>query len=251
MNNAGIPCELVTGEDRRQPIANGEQMPLIVNDDGEVVAPMVSSTIEMINLGRLFEVAVIDEIQMIQDNQRGWAWTNAILGVNAKEIHLCGEETVVPLIKRIFASLHEKVEVKRYERLSKLELSDETLNGNWNNVREGDCVVAFSRRKIFEVQKEIEKKTGMKCAVIYGSLPPDNRARQAALFNDPNNEYKVLVASDAVGMGLNLKIKRTVFESLHKFDGSMLKPLSISQVKQIGGRAGRYNIGYDVGLITT
>ncbi|OMJ26358.1 ATP-dependent RNA helicase SUV3L, mitochondrial [Smittium culicis] len=251
MNNLGKPCELITGEDKRVPTVNGEPMETVLNDDGEVVVPMISSTIEMTNYARMFEVAVIDEIQMIQDFNRGWAWTTALLGIKAKEIHLCGEESSVPLIKRIFSSIHETVTVKRYERLSKLQTSDQTLNSKWKNVKEGDCIVAFSRKKIFEIQKQIEAITGMKCAVIYGGLPPDNRSRQANLFNDPNSEYKVLVASDAVGMGLNLKIKRTIFDSLRKFDGNNVMPLTTSQIKQIGGRAGRFNVGYDTGIITT
>ncbi|OMJ17980.1 ATP-dependent RNA helicase SUV3L, mitochondrial [Smittium culicis] len=251
MNNLGKPCELITGEDKRMPTVNGEIMETVINDEGEIVTPMLSSTIEMSNFAREFEVAVIDEIQMIQDSQRGWAWTNVLLGIKAREIHLCGEESSVPLVKKIFGSLHEKVIVKKYERLSKLQTSDQTLNANWKNIKEGDCVVAFSRKKIFEIQKQVESVTGMKCAVIYGGLPPDNRSRQANLFNDPTSEYKVLIASDAVGMGLNLKIRRTIFDSLKKFDGNTFKPLTTSQIKQIGGRAGRFNVGYDIGIITT
>jgi ATP-dependent RNA helicase SUPV3L1/SUV3 len=75
---------------------------------------------------------------------------------------------------------------------------------------------------------------------VYGSLPPETRVQQAALFNDPNNEYDFLVASDAIGMGLNLEIKRVVFESAQKFDGLNHRNLTIPEVKQIGGRAGRY-----------
>ncbi|CAN0006674.1 unnamed protein product, partial [Hapterophycus canaliculatus] len=72
----------------------------------------------------------------------------------------------------------------------------------------GDAVVAFSRRDIFSIKKEIESKTPHKCCVIYGSLPQETRAHQARLFNSEDSDYDILVASDAIGMGLNLNIRR-------------------------------------------
>jgi len=90
------------------------------------------------------------------------------------------------------------------------------------------------------MRRQIERSTGKKVATVYGSLPPETRAQQARLFNDPNNDYDFLVASDAIGMGLNLSIKRVIFEESHKFDGYSRKPLAIADIKQIAGRAGRY-----------
>lgn len=112
-------------------------------------------------------------------------------------------------------------------------------------------MVAFSRREIFEVKLAIEKSTKHKCCVIYGALPPETRRHQASLFNDQDNEYDVLVASDAVGMGLNLNIRRVVFYSLAKFNGDKMVPVEASQVKQIAGRAGRRGSVYPDGLVTT
>ncbi|KAJ2828832.1 RNA helicase [Coemansia sp. 'formosensis'] len=97
----------------------------------------------------------------------------------------------------------------------------------------------------------IEEETGLRCAVIYGGLPPETRAEQARLFNDPDSGYDVLVASDAVGMGINLTINRVVFTSLSKWDGDVVRPISVSQTRQIGGRAGRHNSGVDGGKVTT
>lgn len=82
----------------------------------------------------------------------------------------------------------------------------------------------------------MELATNHKCCVVYGALPPETRTQQAKLFNDPNSEYDVLVASDAVGMGLNLNIRRVVFYSLDKFDGDAKRPIPAPQVKQIAGR---------------
>ena len=104
-----------------------------------------------------------------------------------------------------------------------------------------DCVVAFSRSRIFTAKAEIERHTNLRCAVAYGRLPPEVRAEQAALFNDPDSGFDVLVGSDALGMGLNLKIRRVIFTQVSKYSGvgHQDEQLSTSQIKQIGGRAGR------------
>ncbi|KAI9202798.1 P-loop containing nucleoside triphosphate hydrolase protein [Polychytrium aggregatum] len=232
MNRKGVPCNLLTGEERRE------------SDDVD----LYSATVEMAPLNRIYDVAIIDEIQMINDEHRGWAWTQALLGLQAREIHLCGESTVVDLIKRICASIGEDVEVNQYNRLTSLHLSP-SLDGQFGNVKKGDAVVTFSRRNIFAVKKHIEESTGFKCAVIYGSLPPETRAEQARLFNEPGSGFDVLVASDAIGMGLNLNIKRIVFERLTKFDGEVSRYLSVSQVKQIAGRAGRFGTEHPEGYV--
>jgi ATP-dependent RNA helicase SUPV3L1/SUV3 len=127
-----------------------------------------------------------------------------LLGLRAQEIHLCGEESVVPLIKNLCEAIDDEVTVHRYNRLTPLSISDKSLNGSYKNVKKGDCVVTFARKDIFEVKKAIEKETGLRCAVVYGALPPESRALQAKAFNDASSNFDVLVASDAVGMGLNL-----------------------------------------------
>ncbi len=78
----------------------------------------------------------------------------------------------------------------------------------------GDCVVAFSREQIYNIKRSIEVNTNLKACVIYGGLPPETRKSQATLFNDFESGYDVLVASDAVGLGLNLNIKRIIFHKL-------------------------------------
>jgi len=90
------------------------------------------------------------------------------------------------------------------------------------------------------MKKKIEKETGKRCAVVYGSLPPETRAQQAALFNDPDNDYDFLAASDAIGMGLNLSIPRVIFDTAAKHDGFSFRNLNTPEIKQIAGRAGRY-----------
>jgi ATP-dependent RNA helicase SUPV3L1/SUV3 len=90
------------------------------------------------------------------------------------------------------------------------------LRGDYSKVQPGDCIVAFSKADIFSIRRQIEQTTPYKCAVIYGQLPPETRSIQARLFNEENSGYDILVASDAIGMGLNLNIRRTVFHTALK-----------------------------------
>lgn len=222
----GISCALITGEEQRIP-------------KGADVY-FRSCTVEMTPLNHAVDVAVIDEIQMIGDIERGWAWTQAFLGVQAKEVHLCGEERAVELIQSLCTTIGDECVVHRYQRLSGLETMTRSLNGRLENLQKGDAVVSFTRVGIHDLKRRIEQKTGKRCAVVYGSLPPETRAHQAALFNDPNNDYDFLAASDAIGMGLNLEIRRVLFEAVHKRDSTGFRQMSVSEIKQIGGRAGRY-----------
>ncbi|KAG8965302.1 RNA helicase [Tulasnella sp. 408] len=230
-------CNLVTGEEQR-----------IVDPE----APFASMTVEMLNPNVPYDVAVLDEVQMIADPERGAAWTKAILGLRVKELHLCGEERAVGLVKSLLEDSGDELVVHRYERLTALTVSSKSLQ-SLRNVKPGDCVVAFSRQDLFTLKYAIEKKTGLRCAMAYGGLPPEIRAEQAQLFNDPDSGYDVMVASDAVGMGLNLKIKRIVFSTLTKWDGRRDTPLTVSATKQIGGRAGRFGLHEEdsTGLVTT
>lgn len=220
----GKQCALVTGEEQRIP---------------DVDNYFRSCTVEMTPLNQQMDVAVIDEIQMIGDDERGWAWTQAVLGVQAKEVHLCGEERAVQLVQSLCRLTGDKVEIHRYERLSPLAPMNKSL-GSLKNLQKGDAVVSFSRVGIHSLKQQIETATGKRCAIVYGGLPPETRAQQAALFNDPDNDYDFLAASDAIGMGLNLEIKRIIFETTHKRNRFGYAKLSVSDIKQIGGRAGRY-----------
>jgi ATP-dependent RNA helicase SUPV3L1/SUV3 len=189
-NNKGVPCDLVTGDDVRQ--AEGGD------------AKFSSHTVEMVDCARTVDVAVIDEIQMIAQPDRGWAWTRALLGTRAKELHLCGETRVIPLIREVAASMGDTLHIHHYDRLNPLKAMSRSLRGNLKSLRRGDCIVSFSVLGIHAMKKQIELETGRRVAIVYGSLPPEIRAQQAALFNDPSNDYDFLVASDAIGMGLNL-----------------------------------------------
>lgn len=191
MNGVGRSCNLKTGEELR-----------VVDP----LSTLSSCTVEMISLGtRVSEVGVLDEIQLIGDPNRGGSWTSAVLGSCTRELHLCGEDTTVDLVQRIAQETGDEVHVHRYQRLAPLSISDQELGG-WEYIRKGDCVIVLSRNGIYKTKDEIEAATGLKCVVAYGMLPPEVRSAQAKIFNDPDSGYDVLVASDAIGMGLNLYV---------------------------------------------
>ena len=199
-------------------------------------------------------MAVIDEIQLVKDYQRGWAWTRALLGIQAKEIHVCGESAAVDLVREMCIATGEEVEVNSYKRLTPLMVQTEAVQ-RVENIQPGDCIVCFNKQDIYNVSRELEKR-GVETAVIYGSLPPNTKLAMAAKFNDPTDPCKVMVATDAVGMGLNLNIRRIVFYSIHKVqltaDGDKeVDLISVSQALQIAGRAGRYGTAWETGYVTT
>ncbi|RCK55123.1 ATP-dependent RNA helicase SUV3, mitochondrial [Candida viswanathii] len=234
----GIGCNLITGE---------EIVPSI--DQHGKISGLASGTIEMIPLHKKLDLCVIDEIQMVADPRRGSVWTNAVLGVMAHEIHLCGEASAVPLIKKIVEVTGDELEVKNFKRLGKLTVENRAIR--IGELRKGDCLVAFSKRKIMRMKCDIEQQSNLTVGVVYGALPPEIRSQEATKFN--NGEYDVLVASDAIGMGLNLKINRIVFSGISKFDGTAMSNLTVLEVRQIAGRAGRYsheNGGATEGFVT-
>lgn len=233
LNKANVPCNLITGQEREEV-------------DG---AKHKSVTVEMADVGSDYHCAIIDEIQMIGCRTRGFSFTRALLGISADELHLCGDPAAVPLIQEILKVTGDDVKVRYYERLSPLVPLKVPL-GSFSNIKTGDCIVTFSRHEIYKLKKAIENEGNHLCSVVYGSLPPETRTRQATMFNDASSEFDILVASDAIGMGLNLNISRIIFSTMKKFDGIESRDLSVPEIKQIAGRAGRYGSKFPVGEVT-
>ena len=100
------------------------------------------------------DIAVIDEIQMIADERRGYAWTNALLGLQADEIHLCGDPRPYMLIKELVEMTGDTLECQEYQRLSNFEVEDASIS-SLEDLRPGDCIVAFSRSKLFTIKAAI------------------------------------------------------------------------------------------------
>lgn len=241
-NEKGTPCDLVTGEERKYALGEGNP------------ANHISCTVEMTSLTTPYEVAVIDEIQLVRDPGRGWAWTRALLGLMAEEIHLCGEEASYDLLAALSMTCDEEIEVRRYKRLTDLTVETTALE-SLDKVKPGDCIVCFSKNDIYSVSRGLESR-GHEAAVIYGGLPPGTKLAQAQKFNDPEASCKLLVATDAIGMGLNLSIRRIIFYSLIKptmneKGEKEIDTISISQALQIAGRAGRYGTQFEKGFVTT
>jgi ATP-dependent RNA helicase SUPV3L1/SUV3 len=223
----GARASLVTGEER-------------IVDAG---ARHISSTIEMLDLGREVEVAVVDEAQLLEDEQRGWAWTLAIAAVRARRVVLCGSEEGLRAATRLAERLGTTIAVRRFERMNPLRVVPAP---GIVGLRPGDAVVAFSRRAVVEYQAQVVR-AGLPSAVIYGSLSPGVRRREAERFR--TGAAQVVVATDAIGLGLNLPIRRVVFAAVRKFDGVETRLLTPQEIRQIAGRAGRYGL-HEEGLVT-
>lgn len=228
INGDGVYCSMITGEER-----------ILV--DG---AQHQASTIEMWNPEDRFEVAVIDEAQMIADPDRGSAWTNAILGVLADKVHVCASEDAKDCLIRMIVSCGDTFELREHRRKTPLEMDPSEFRFP-DKVEKGDALIVFSRRDVHGVAADL-KLAGISCSIIYGALPYDVRHREAEKF--ALGETDVVVATDAIGMGMNLPIRRVVFLQQDKFDGKTTRFLRATEVKQIAGRAGRYGI-YDVGYV--
>lgn len=233
LNKVNVPCNLITGQERNE-------------IEG---AKHSSVTVEMADMTTNYQCAVIDEIQMVGCKSRGYSFTRALLGLCSDELHVCGDPAAVPLIQRILEATGDVVTVQYYERLSPLVPLKSPL-GSFSNIKAGDCLVSFSRRGIYKLKKRIEREGKHLCSVVYGSLPPETRTKQATMFNDDTSDLNVLVASDAIGMGLNLNISRIIFSTMMKFDGFCNRELTVAEIKQIAGRAGRYGSKFPVGEVT-
>ena len=226
MNRSECPCSLVTGEE--QFIIDG--------------ARHQSSTIEMLSLQKRYDVAVIDEAQMIADDARGGAWTAAIMGVCASRVHVCAAPEAEKRIIEILKDCGDDYEIIRHRRMTPLVYEEKTFRFP-EDVRPGDALIVFSRSNVHAVAALLQKRH-VSCSIIYGALPYDVRHRQAELFAAGKTD--VVVATDAIGMGMNLPIRRVVLMETAKFDGFTRRPLRYDEIRQIVGRAGRYGI-YDTG----
>ncbi|GFZ08876.1 ATP-dependent RNA helicase [Actinidia rufa] len=227
LNKEKVPCDLITGQEREEV-------------DG---AKHKAVTVEMADVTSDYDCAKLDEkkqekniMHMLGCRTRGFSFTRALLGISANELHLCGDAAAVPLIQEILKATGDNIRVQYYERLSPLVPLNVPL-GSFSNIQTGDCIVTFSRRKIYKLKKLIENGGKHLCSVVYGSLPPETRTRQATMFNDASSEFDVLVASDAIGMGLNLNISRIIFSTLEKYDGMEMRQLTVSEIKQIAGES--------------
>ncbi|PAE36327.1 helicase-related protein [Bacillus sp. 7884-1] len=225
LNAEGTPCSLKTGEEEK--IVPG--------------ANHFSCTVEMFHEKENYDVIVIDEAQMITDKDRGFSWYKAITKANAREVHIIGSRNSKPMLLQLLGE--SDIVIHEYSRDTPLEV--ETKEFHIKHVKKGDALICFSRRRVLETASRLQSD-GHTVSMIYGSMPPETRKKQIEQFN--SGKTKVIVATDAIGMGLNLPIRRIVFLENEKFDGTRRRLLTSQEVKQIAGRAGRKGI-YDVGKV--
>lgn len=239
------PLRLLALENYEALQARGLRAGMVTGEEvlGEDRPTHTARTIETADLTRPVDVAVIDEIQMLSDPDRGWAWTNALFGVPAKTVIVCGSDDALAYVRRAAEAAGESLEVIPFERKTPLVLLDAPIP--LEKVEPGDAVVAFSRRAVHE-NREVLVAAGHSVATIYGALSPEVRRAEAARFR--SGEANVLVTTDAIGMGLNLgPLKRIVFSAVRKFDGVQERALTNAEIRQIAGRAGRFGhqeVGY-------
>ena len=216
----GIESSLITGEEQ------------IIDDN----ATHISSTIEMLNFEVDVDVCVIDEVQMIDDRDRGWAWANAIIGAPAKEIIMTGSVNSKEAVIALAEYLGEELEIIEFERKNPLVLLDEPTHPK--DVEGGTAIIAFSRRDVLRLKQEFSRN--FRVSVVYGNLSPEVRREEARRFRE--GETQILVATDAIAMGMNLPIKTILFSKAEKFDGVSQRNLYPSEIHQISGRAGRFGL---------
>lgn len=230
LNSEAIRCNLLTGEE-------------------EIISPNAthtSCTVEKANLELHYDVVVIDECQMISDTQRGSAWTRAILGVYADEVHLCCSPNALELLSTIVKDCGDELEVIEHRRDTPLVVEKKGFSFP-RDIAKGDALIVFSRAMVLKIAA-ILREQKITSSIIYGNLPPETRRKQVEMFVE--GETEVVVSTDAIGMGLNLPIKRIVFLETEKFDGESTRLLNESEIKQISGRAGRRGI-YDIGYVNS
>ena len=218
---AGVECGLTTGEE----------------EDLREEDTHVAATAEKLDLKRRWDAAVIDECQMIADPQRGYAWTRAILGVLAEEVHLCAAPEARDILIRLIESCADSYEIEVHQRRTPLICMNRTVDPQ--RVQPGDALITFSKVGVLSVAEDL-RQHGKEPAIIYGALPYATRRRQMEGFLAGEMEY--VVSTDAIGMGLNLPIRRIIFLETEKFDGVERRELKPEEIRQIAGRAGRFGM---------
>ena len=188
-------------------------------------------TVESMPQNILVDFVAIDEIQMCTDHERGHIFTDRLLNARGNKLTmLLGSHTM----KHVIASLIDNVEFVSRERYSKLTYSGYR---KISRLSPKTAVIAFSVDEIYAIAELVRRQKGG-AAIIMGSLSPRTRNSQVELYQ--SGDVNFLVATDAIGMGINMDIDNVNFTNLKKFDGKKTRRLDLSEISQIAGRAGRH-----------
>ena len=193
-------------------------------------------TVESMPVDKILDFVGIDEIQMCSDHERGHIFTDRLLNLRGEKLTMfMGSNT----IKNIFSKLIEDVEFVNKERLSKLSFSGYK---KISRIERKSAIIAFSAEEVYAIAELLRRQKGG-AAIVMGSLSPKTRNSQVSLYQSGDVDY--LVATDAIGMGINMDLDHVYFSNLKKFDGKKLRRLNLAELGQISGRAGRHlNDGY-------
>ena len=188
-------------------------------------------TVESMPVDKVLDFVGIDEIQMCSDHERGHIFTDRLLNLRGEKLTmLMGSNT----IKSIIQKLNGDIEFINKQRLSKLSFIG---HKKISRIERKSAVIAFSTEEVYAIAELIRRQKGG-AAIVMGSLSPKTRNAQVNLYQSGDVDY--LVATDAIGMGINMDLDNVYFSNIKKFDGKKIRRLKISEIGQISGRAGRY-----------
>jgi len=188
-------------------------------------------TVESMPIDKHLEFVGVDEIQMCSDHERGHIFTERLLNMRGEKLTmLMGSST----IKNIISKLNGDIEFINRDRLSKLTYAG---HKKISRINRKTAIIAFSAEEVYAIAELIRRQKGG-AAIVMGSLSPKTRNAQVELYQSGDVDF--LVATDAIGMGINMDLDHVYFSNLKKFDGKKLRKLNLSEIGQIAGRAGRY-----------
>ena len=231
----GFPLRLLAREvyDKIIKKINPSKVALITGEEKIIPAnaKYYLCTVESMPIDKSLEFVAIDEIQMCADHERGHIFTDRLLNLRGEKLTmLMGSNTM----KNIIINLNEDTEFVNKERLSKL-----TYKGHKkiSRIDRKTAIIAFSAEEVYAIAELVRRQKGG-AAIVMGSLSPKTRNAQVELYQSGDVDF--LVATDAIGMGINMDLENVYFSNLKKFDGKKLRKLNLSEIGQIAGRAGRY-----------
>ena len=188
-------------------------------------------TVESMPINKHLDFVGIDEIQMSADHERGHIFTDRLLNVRGDKLTMfMGSSTIRNIVKK----LNEDTEFINRDRLSKLSFVG---HKKISRINRKTAIIAFSTEEVYAIAELVRRQKGG-AAIVMGSLSPKTRNAQVNLYQSGDVDF--LVATDAIGMGINMDLENVFFSNLRKFDGKKLRKLNLSEIGQIAGRAGRY-----------
>jgi len=188
-------------------------------------------TVESMPIDKYLDFVAVDEIQMCADHERGHIFTDRLLNIRGTKLTMfMGSNT----IKNIISNLDDDIEFINRNRLSKLTYAG---HKKISRIHRKTAIIAFSAEEVYAIAELIRRQKGG-AAIVMGSLSPKTRNAQVELYQSGDVDF--LVATDAIGMGINMDLDHVYFSNLKKFDGKKLRKLNLSEIGQIAGRAGRY-----------